>query len=185
MQWHEPRQQRPGEETVGGAVDMNGEAKKLGVVQLVFEVYTRVWGVPYNRPFVLVRRLKRAPRSGRDAFPVDACKKRVVGHHGGVLLDVEGTKDKLGVLWTWDTSERGGAFKVLPGSRVLHAERSNDATLQERHGGVQHGIRHVREPVHAGQQGAPAVHAVQMWSPGLKNCLGTLKTVHQTVHQLF
>ena len=51
--------------------------------------------------------------------------------------------------------------------------------------GVQHGIRHVREPVHAGQQGAPAVHAVQMWSPGLKNCLGTLKTVHQTVHQLF
>ena len=36
VQWHEPRQQRPGEETVGGAVDMNGEAKKLGVVQLVF-----------------------------------------------------------------------------------------------------------------------------------------------------
>ena len=121
MQWHEPRQQRPGEETVGGAVDMNGEAKKLGVVQLVFEVYTRVWGVPYNRPFVLVRRLKRAPRSGRDAFPVDACERRVVGHHRGVLLDVEGTKDKLGVLWTWDTSERGGAFKVLPGSRVLQS----------------------------------------------------------------
>ena len=66
------------------------------------------------RPFVLVRRLKRAPRSGRDAFPVDACEKRVVGHH-------EGTKDKLGVLWTWDTSERGGAFKVLPGSRVLQS----------------------------------------------------------------
>ena len=63
----------------------------------------------------------RAPRSGRDAFPVDACEKRVVGHHGGVLLDVEGTKDKLGVLWTWDTSERGGAFKVLPGSRVLQS----------------------------------------------------------------
>ena len=62
-------------------------------------------------------------------------------------------------------------------------ERSNDATLQERHGGVQHGIRHVREPVHAGQQGAPAVHAVQMWSPGLKNCLGTLKTVHQKLFQ--
>ena len=37
------------------------------------------------------------------------------------LLDVEGTKDKLGVLWTWDTSERGGAFKVLPGSRVLQS----------------------------------------------------------------
>ena len=36
-----------------------------------------------------------------------------------MLLDGEGTKDKLGVLWMWDTSERGGAFKVLPGSRVL------------------------------------------------------------------
>ena len=163
---------------------MNGEAKKLGVVQLVFEVYTRVWGVPYNRPFVLVRRLKRAPRSGRGAFPVDACEKRVVGHHGGVLLDVEGTN--------WVPCLPVDVGHVRKGRRVQGAagfegapERSNDATLQERHGGVQHGIRHVREPVHAGQQGAPAVHAVQMWSPGLKNCLGTLKTVHQTVHQLF
>ena len=37
--------QLPGEEDADGAVDMEGEAKKLGVVQLVFEVYTRTWGV--------------------------------------------------------------------------------------------------------------------------------------------
>ena len=121
MQWHEPRQQRPGEETVGGAVDMNGEAKKLGVVQLVFEVYARVWGVPYNRPFVLVRRLMRAnrPATGRRAY--EACEKRATGHYKGVLLDQEGVKDKLGVLWTWETCERGGACKVLPGSQVLQS----------------------------------------------------------------
>ena len=35
--------QLPGEEDADGAVDMEGEAKKLGVVQLVFEVYTRTW----------------------------------------------------------------------------------------------------------------------------------------------
>ena len=101
--------QLPGEEDADGAVDMEGEAKKLGVVQLVFEVYTRTWGEPFNRPFVLVRRLMRANRGAGGRRGYEACEKRATGHYKEVLLDQEGVKDKLGVLWTWETCERGGA----------------------------------------------------------------------------
>ena len=162
--------QLPGEEDADGAVDMEGEAKKLGVVQLVFEVYTQTWGELFNRPFVLVRRLKRANRGATGRRGYEACEKRATGHYKGVLLDQEGVKDKLGVLWTWETCERGGACKVLPGSQVLQsvpmmphfkpgtAEYSMDIGM------------YAREPVQAGQQGAPAVQNVQLRSPGLKNC---------------
>ena len=84
---------------------MENDSKRLGVVQLVFEVYTRAWGVPFNRPFVLVRCLTRAPRTGRGATPYEDCESRVVGHGGGVLLDERGTNNKLGVLWTGGTSQ--------------------------------------------------------------------------------
>ena len=121
VQWHEPRRRLPGEDAVDGVVDMEGDSKRLGVAQLVFEVYTRAWGVPHNRPFVLVRCLKRAPRTGRGATPYEDCENRAVGHGGGVLLDERGTNNKLGVLWTWDDAARGGVFKVLPGSKVLQS----------------------------------------------------------------
>ena len=121
VQWHEPRRPLPGEDAVDGVVDMDDDSKRLGVVQLVFEVYTRAWGVPFNRPFVLVRCLKRAPRTGRGATPYEDCENRAVGHADGALLDDMGTKDKLGVLWTWDPGARGGVFKVLPGSKVLQS----------------------------------------------------------------
>ena len=113
--------QLPGEEDADGAVDMEGEAKKLGVVQLVFEVYTQTWGEPFNRPFVLVRRLKRANRGVGGRTRYDACEQRTAGYYQRQLLDEEGVKDKLGVLWTWETCERGGACKVLPGSQVLQS----------------------------------------------------------------
>ena len=51
VQWHEPRRPLPGEDAVDGVVDMDDDSKRLGVVQLVFEVYTRAWGVPFNRPW--------------------------------------------------------------------------------------------------------------------------------------
>ena len=35
------------------------------------------------------------------------------------MFDAQGTKDKLGVLWTWDDAARGGVFKVLPAQTVL------------------------------------------------------------------
>ena len=113
--------QLPGEEDADGAVDMEGEAKKLGVVQLVCEVYTRTWGEPCNRPFVLVRRLKRANRGAGSRTRYDACERRATGHYQGQLLDENNVTDKLGVLWTWETCERGGACKVLPGSQVLQS----------------------------------------------------------------
>ena len=43
VQWHEPRRRLPGEDAVDGVVDMEDDSKRLGVVQLVFEVYTRAW----------------------------------------------------------------------------------------------------------------------------------------------
>ena len=123
VQWHEPRVQLPGEDAAGGAVPMEGPDKRLGVAQMVFEVYTREWGLPYNRPFVLVRCLKTANRTatrpGVRFTPYDDCEKRFPGHHGGHVFDAQGTKDKLGVLWTWDDAARGGVFKVLPAQTVL------------------------------------------------------------------
>ena len=77
--------QLPGEEDADGAVDMEGEAKKLGVVQLVFEVYTQTWGEPFNRPFVLVRRLKRANRGAGGRTRYEACEKRAAGNYKGEL----------------------------------------------------------------------------------------------------
>ena len=88
--------QLPGEEDADGAVDMEGEAKKLGVVQLVFEVCTRTWGEPFNRPFVLVRRLKRANRGAGGRTRYDACEQRATGHYQGQLLDENNVTDKMG-----------------------------------------------------------------------------------------
>ena len=121
VQWHEPRVRLPGEDAVGGVVPLAGDGQRLGVAQLVLEVYTRVWGRPFNRPFVLVRCLRRANRTGAGSTGYDDCEKRALGSHKGVLLDDEGTKDKLGALWTWDVAARGGVFKVLPGSAVLQS----------------------------------------------------------------
>ena len=121
VQWHEPRVQRPGEDAVGGAVAMDGPEKRLGVVQLVFEVYTRAWSSPFNRPFVLVRCLKRKNRTGRGCTPYEDCERRAVGSGRDVLLDEVGKRDKLGELWTWDSTDRGGVFKVLPASKVLQS----------------------------------------------------------------
>ena len=121
VQWHEPRVRLPGEDVADGVVAVEGDSKRLGVVQLVFEVYTRKWDAPFNRPFVLVRCLKRAPRTGRGATPYCDCENRALGHGSGVLLDDMATNDKLGVLWTWDDAARGGVFKVLPASKVLQS----------------------------------------------------------------
>ena len=121
VQWHEPRVRLPGEDAVGGVVPLAGDGQRLGVAQLVLEVYTRVWGRPFNRPFVLVRCLKRANRTGAGSTGYDDCEKRALGSHKGVLLDDVATKDKLGALWTWDVATRGGVFKVLPGSAVLQS----------------------------------------------------------------
>ena len=52
VQWHEPRVRLPGEDAAGGVVPLAGDGQRLGVAQLVFEVYTRVWGRPFNRPLV-------------------------------------------------------------------------------------------------------------------------------------
>ena len=121
VQWHEPRVRLPGEDAVGGVVPLAGDGQRLGVAQLVFEVYTRVWGRPFNRPFVLVRCLKRANRTGAGSTGYDDCEKRALGSHKGVLLDDVATKDKLGALWTWDVAARGVSSRCC---RVLRCFRA-------------------------------------------------------------
>ena len=78
-------------------------------------------GRAFNRPFVLVRRLKRANRGAGGRTRYDACEQRATGHYQGQLLDENNVTDKMGVLWTWETCERGGACKVMPGSQVLQS----------------------------------------------------------------
>ena len=162
VQWHELRVQLPGEEDVGGAVGMEGEAKKLGVVQLVFEVYTRTWACvqPPVRPRAPSEEGK--PGCGR---PQRVRSMRKEGHwtlqrsaaRPGGREGQTGRPVDVGNLRTRRRVQGAAGFAGA-------AERSNDATLQARHGGVQHGHRHAREPVQAGRQGAPAVQNVQLLS---------------------
>ena len=78
-------------------------------------------GRAFNRPSVLVRRLKRANRGAGGRTTYDACEQRATGHYQGQLLDENNVTDKMGALWTWETCERGGACKVLPVRRCCRA----------------------------------------------------------------
>ena len=67
-----------------------------------------------QRDFAFVRCLKRPKRSASSAFSLLEVEKRVRGEDSDVT-------EKLGKLWTWDNSVRGGQYKVLPVEKILHS----------------------------------------------------------------
>ena len=87
---------------------------KRNFLQLAFQVKCAKWDPPHKRDFAFVRCLKRPKRSADSAFSLLEVEKCSRGDDADVT-------EKLGKLWTWDNSVRGGQYKVLPVEKILHS----------------------------------------------------------------
>ena len=113
VEWRETRV-RPDPNVDADDVEAAAPAdRRLGVLQLVFQMQSREWDPPHKRDFALVRVLKPASRT---RIPYNECEERVPGNHqlrrSTTPLDKAHIKDKLGVLWTWDATARGGVHSL-------------------------------------------------------------------------
>ena len=114
VEWYEPPVE-PGDDASEDEVEEEGsKSRRLGVLMLAFQVKCAKWDPPHKRDFAFVRCLKRPKRSTSSAFSLLEVEKRVRGEDSDVT-------EKLGKLWTWDNSVRGGQYKVLPVEKILHS----------------------------------------------------------------
>ena len=114
VEWYEPPVE-PADDASETEVEEEGsKSRRLGVLMLAFQVKCAARGKPHKRDFGFVRCLRRPARTQAAGYPLLDVEKYVRG-------DEEGARGKLGALWTWDNSARGGQYKVLPVDKILHS----------------------------------------------------------------
>ena len=91
----------------------DGAVHRMGVLVLA----CRVCFATGPRELAFVRGPRPTKRTGADCVPYLECEKA----HLPPICDRPGTRDKLGKLWTWDSSVRGGVFVVIEAKQILHS----------------------------------------------------------------